>query len=340
MFLELFDFRSFLLFALIFFPIEYLLPIHEGRKLARNGWLTDVLHFFLSGIFIRVGLIAVIVVSVQVGTIAVPAGLRATIGALPVVVQVVVATVIADLGFYLAHRVMHAVPWLWNFHAVHHSSEQLDWLAAYRVHPVDQVLVKGASLVPMFVLGFSDVSIGIAAVIYQWQALISHSNVRVGLGPLKWLIATPEFHHWHHANQTEAHDKNFAGQLPLWDVLFGTAHMPGRMPTKYGVDEAMPHQYLQQLTYPFAMLTKAVSPTPRADEAVGVTMVAETEAEASSHRPPVTPPRLTRVAIRGSFDAGVFDQECCRHVCSLQRRHDRSRRSADRRSSGARGLLY
>lgn len=275
MFLDLFDFRSFLLVALVFFPLEYLLPIHEGRKLARSGWLTDVLHFFFSGIFIRIGLLVVILLSVQLGSMAIPADFRAMIGALPVVVQVVAATVIADLGFYLAHRLMHAVPWLWNFHAVHHSSEQLDWLAAYRVHPVDQILVKGASLVPMFVLGFSDMAIGIAAVIYQWQALIIHSNVRVGLGPLKWLIATPEFHHWHHANQIEAHDKNFAGQLPFWDVLFGTAHMPGRMPQKYGVDEAMPHQYVQQLAYPFAMLTKAGAPTHRTDEAVGATTAAE-----------------------------------------------------------------
>ena len=286
MLLELFDVRSFLLFGLVFFPLEYLLPIHQGRKLGRNGWLTDVLHFFISAIFTRLGLFAVIWLSVQLGTMAVPASLRATIGALPVLVQVVAATVIADLGFYLAHRVMHAVPWLWNFHAIHHSSEELDWLAAYRVHPVDQILVKGASLVPMFAFGFSDLSIGIAGLIYQWQALIIHSNVRVGLGPLKWLIATPEFHHWHHSNQTDAHDKNFAGQLPLWDVLFGTAHLPGRMPTKYGVDDAVPLDYAKQLIYPFARLTQAAYPTDRADQAVVATPT-DTQAGTATGQPPL-----------------------------------------------------
>jgi sterol desaturase/sphingolipid hydroxylase (fatty acid hydroxylase superfamily) len=261
-FIEFFNVKMLVLFVLVFFPLEHLLPIHRGRPALRSGLLTDLMHFLFTGVLIRVGLFAVIVASVQLGSALVPATVRTFSASLPLWLQVVAATVIADLGFYLSHRLLHAVPFLWNFHAVHHSSEQLDWLAAYRVHPVDQVIVKGSSLVPIFALGFSETAIIMAALIYQWQALVIHSNVNVKIGPLKWLIATPQFHHWHHSNHPEAFDKNFAGQIPLWDVVFGTVHQPRtEMPTKYGVDDPVPGDWLNQLLYPFRPSTRAVRTT-------------------------------------------------------------------------------
>ena len=176
MILDWLDFRSFLLFLLVFTPLEHLIPIHEKSRGLRRGWITDVLHFFLSGIFIRLGLAAAVVWAAGLGTAIVPPGWSGAIRSMPIWLQVPLATLIADLGFYLAHRAMHSSQLLWHFHAVHHSSEEMDWLAAYRVHPIDQVFVKGASLVPIFVLGFSSSAIVIAAIIYHWQALFIHSK--------------------------------------------------------------------------------------------------------------------------------------------------------------------
>jgi sterol desaturase/sphingolipid hydroxylase (fatty acid hydroxylase superfamily) len=135
---------------------------------------------------------------------------------------------------------------------VHHSIEEMDWLASYRIHPIDQILTKTASFVPIFLLGFSVEPILIFAVIYQWQVLLIHSNVRIGFGILNWIIASPQFHHWHHANCPEAIDKNFAAQLSIWDLVFGTLHLPrGRVPERYGTDEPVPRSYVAQLIYPF-----------------------------------------------------------------------------------------
>ncbi len=73
-----------------------------------------------------------------------------------------------------------------------------------------------------------------------------------GLGPLRWLLASPQFHHWHHANETHAFDKNFAGQLPFLDALFGTLYIPGKaMPKAYGTGDPVPPLYHEQLLYPF-----------------------------------------------------------------------------------------
>jgi sterol desaturase/sphingolipid hydroxylase (fatty acid hydroxylase superfamily) len=88
--------------------------------------------------------------------------------------------------------------------------------------------------------------------LYYWQSVLIHSNVRLRFGPLRFLLASPEFHHWHHSNDREARDKNFAGQLPFLDALFGSLHMPrGQMPRTYGMDQPMPDRYVPQLLYPF-----------------------------------------------------------------------------------------
>ena len=146
---------------------------------------------------------------------------------------------------------MHAVPWLWRLHAVHHSIEELDWLAGARAHPLDQTFAK-AGLAPIFLLGFSGEAIGAFMLLYAWQSVFLHSNVKLKFGPgLRWLVASPEFHHWHHSKDRESRDKNFAGQLPLLDVIFGTASMPtGRRPTSFGIDEPMHQNYLSQLRAP------------------------------------------------------------------------------------------
>jgi sterol desaturase/sphingolipid hydroxylase (fatty acid hydroxylase superfamily) len=234
--LDLLNLRNLLLVFLVFVPLEHLFPLHEGRSLFRRARLLDLTHYLVSGLLIRFGMVAILIGTISLSAAVVPESWSAAAAGLRLWLQVICVLVIADLGFYAAHRLFHAVPWLWRFHAIHHSIEEMDWLAAHRVHPVDQILTKSASLVPVFALGFSEVAIGISALIYHWQSLLIHANLRVPFGPLRWLVASPEFHHWHHANQREAFDKNFSGQLPLWDMVFGTLHMPrGRMVVPSGV---------------------------------------------------------------------------------------------------------
>jgi sterol desaturase/sphingolipid hydroxylase (fatty acid hydroxylase superfamily) len=151
------------------------------------------------------------------------------------------------------------VPWLWQFHAVHHSIEEMDWLAAGRIHPVDQVVTKGLSMLPLALLGFSAEAILIHSAIFLVQTYLEHANIKLKLGPLTWLIAGPEFHHWHHSKEREAYDKNYAAQLPFLDLLFGTYHMPeGRMPSAYGVDDPVPTNYLTQMAYPFKRIVRMI----------------------------------------------------------------------------------
>src|SRR5262249_20777393 len=158
---------------------------------------------------------------------------------------------VADVTQYWVHRAFHRVPWLWRLHAIHHSSESMDWLAGSRLHLVDIVVTRGLSFVPLYVLGFAPTAVYAYLVFVSFLAVFTRANVRFDLGPLGCLVATPRFHHWHHA----AHpvDKNFAVHLPWIDRLFGTAYLPdGRWPDAYGIDgRPVPEGYWRQLVWPF-----------------------------------------------------------------------------------------
>lgn len=247
------DWRTLLIVALIFIPLERLVARDPHQKLLRKGWVNDLVYLTLNGMVVKLGLMLLVGGFMLGLVVLIPSSVGVAVRSQPLWLQVVEVIVIADAGFYLAHRAFHAVPWLWRFHAIHHSIEELDWLAAARVHPLDQVLTKSASLLPVFALGYSEVAIAVFVGVFQFHAFFIHANTRVNIGPLKWLIASPDFHHWHHANERAAYDKNFAGQLPIFDMIGATLHLPGdqRFPTKYGVDQEIPDLYLNQLAHPF-----------------------------------------------------------------------------------------
>lgn len=247
---SLIDLKAILIVALIFVPLELLVPLHAEQKILRKHWFNDLLYLFLNGILINLGSLAVLGVLLSAIKFGLPLAMTAAVRAQPLWLQVIEVLAVADVGFYLAHRAFHAVPFLWKFHSVHHSIEEMDWLAAHRVHPLDQILTKTASLLPVLALGFSGSAILIFVLIYKWQSVLIHANSRISFGPLNWIFASPHFHHWHHANEPEAFDKNFAGQLVLIDLIGGTLFQPRRKPARYGTDQPVPDLYHQQLIYP------------------------------------------------------------------------------------------
>jgi sterol desaturase/sphingolipid hydroxylase (fatty acid hydroxylase superfamily) len=232
---------GFFLLAAIFIPLERLFALHPEQKIARAGWKTDIVHFFVNHFAVKAGLFLVLMLAVAVLRGMVDGPLQKAIASQPGGVQFLEAVLVADVAGYTAHRLTHRVPWLWRFHAVHHSVEEMDWLASSHLHPVDQIFTKVMTLLPLYLLGFSRASFGVYLALITLQPIFIHSNVRFRFGWLRYLFATPEFHHWHHSAEAEAWDKNFAPQFPLLDYLFGTLHLPrdGRMPDRYGIDTVM-----------------------------------------------------------------------------------------------------
>ena len=237
--------------AVIFIPLERLFALHP-RRVLRRGWRTDVVHYLVNGAALRIGLLVSVVVIGGVLRVFVPAPLRNAVAASPSWVQIAAGLAIAIVGGYAGHRTAHEVPLLWRFHRVHHSIREMDWLAANHLHPLDETLIRSVAVLPLYALGFGRVSLGAFVIVITLQAIFIHANVRMNFGALRWVIGTPQFHHWHHAREPQAYNSNYAGEFPALDALFGTLHLPAnRWPAQYGVDDTEPAGYLRQLAWPF-----------------------------------------------------------------------------------------
>jgi len=242
-----------LILALLFVPMERLFARLKEQGIFRQGWRTDLAHFFASHLLVQVSVFLTMLPARALFTWTLNAELQQTIAALPVVAQFVMILFVSDFSEYWIHRWMHEVPWLWRFHAIHHSIEKMDWLAASRLHLVDIVVVRAVTFIPLFVLGFANGPVFAYLVFVSFHAIFIHANVNFRFGWLDWVIATPRFHHWHHSADLAAVDKNFAVHLPLLDRIFGTLLLPrgDKWPAEYGIPgHPVPESYFQHVLYP------------------------------------------------------------------------------------------
>ena len=246
-----------LVLGLVFMPIEALWPLREQRVL-REGWQTDLKHFFVSHAGVQLLSFGAMIPAQILFAWAVRLEFQQAVAAQPLALQLVEILLVVDLATYWIHRAFHQVPWLWSFHAIHHSSRAMDWLAGSRIHPVDVVVTRAVAFLPVFILGFAPAALYAYLVFVSFHAVFIHANVRWRFPGVRWLVTTPEYHHWHHTSDEEGLDRNFAQFLPLWDLVFGTAHQPGHWPKNYGtVNFQPPEDYLGQLAYPFRRRDKA-----------------------------------------------------------------------------------
>lgn len=248
----------------VFSVVEWRWPSIRGQRRFRRGFGTDVAWFFFDGTlakpFTVVGVITgAILVALVLGVRPDADGLRSLAGRDTLVtrqpewLQAVQLLVLFDLTGYWSHRWFHRRAFLWKFHAVHHSSEELDWLSSVRVHPVNEIGQRLAQAVPLLLLGYDPALVAAYVPLFTVYAIGLHANVTWGFGPLRYVIASPLYHRWHHTSEPEGLDRNFAGLFPWIDILFGTLYLPrDRQPTQFGVlGEPVPDGLHRQLAYPF-----------------------------------------------------------------------------------------
>ncbi len=239
--------------TLIFILIEKLLPHRKEQKILRSEWQGDLNHFFVNHLIIGFVLLATNQFVHHAFGWAVSDTVQGFIIQLPFLLQLFLIILVADLMQYFVHRAYHEVPLLWRFHAVHHSAKEMDWLAGSRQHILEILVTRSLVLTPIFVLGFPSDVISLYVIIVGFQAVFNHANVRVKFGWLKYLLVTPQFHHWHHSSDKAAIDRNYAAHFSFLDYLFGTAVKgQAEWPDKYGVvGDYMPEGMLKQQVFPF-----------------------------------------------------------------------------------------
>jgi sterol desaturase/sphingolipid hydroxylase (fatty acid hydroxylase superfamily) len=242
------------LLLVVFLPLERLFAVHRNRFF-RKALSQDLGYYFISG------LVPPLLLAVPLSLVAVaayrtvPWHVQVAVAAWPLWQRILVGFIVGEMGFYWGHRWMHEIPFLWHFHAIHHSAEHVYFLTSARAHPLDSVFIRLCGMIPVVILGVGSPLTGgvVAALIVivatLWGFFI-HANLRWRLGPLEWLVATPSFHRWHHT-RSELRDRNYASMLPWVDMIFGTYHNPRRQrPPAYGIEGTLPRSLTGQLLYP------------------------------------------------------------------------------------------
>lgn len=239
--------------AIVFIPIELFLPKRLEQSKFHSEWRTDLVYFIISHLLIQVTGVIIQVPAVFAFKGIGLEGFQATIQSIPFIPQLFVALLVSDLFQYSAHYCFHKFPYLWRFHAVHHSTKHLDWLAGSRTHFLDLIVVRAVSFIPIYVFGFSSSVFLTYIVIVSFQAVLAHANTRINFGFLKYVFVTPQFHHWHHSDDPKAYDKNFAIHFPFIDMIFGTYYpMKNTWPEGTGLGNLkFPKGFIKQFVYSF-----------------------------------------------------------------------------------------
>jgi lathosterol oxidase len=254
-----------ILYSIVFVPLERLFARLPNQPVFRRAWRTDLVYFALSALLVQVFTLLTMKPAMIFFSWASNANVQHWIASQTFAVQFLAILFVTDFTQYWIHRAFHVFPVLWRFHAIHHSAEDMDWLAGSRLHLVDVAVTRGLTYVPLYLLGFAEPPLFAYIAFVSIQATFIHANVRFRFGALRWLLATPQFHHWHHGAEREAVDKNFAVHLPVLDLMFGTFYLPDeRWPSSYGLSsaETVPTGYAGQFLHPFAPSRHHPDPKP------------------------------------------------------------------------------
>jgi sterol desaturase/sphingolipid hydroxylase (fatty acid hydroxylase superfamily) len=247
--------------AVVFTGLTWFWACNPGRPWWRKpDLITDICYWLFIPViarFLRIGMLiagaAVLFgITTAAGLIAFYENGHGPLAALPLTAQMVVFLIGEDFILYWTHRLFHGNR-MWKYHAVHHSSEELEWISAARFHPVNLFLGSVLADVVLLIIGISpNVFVVLGPITIAHSAFV-HANLDWTLGPFKYVIASPVFHRWHHTAADRGGEKNFAATFPVFDLLFGTFYMPaGELPDNYGIaDREFPTTFGAQLVHPF-----------------------------------------------------------------------------------------
>jgi sterol desaturase/sphingolipid hydroxylase (fatty acid hydroxylase superfamily) len=248
--------------SLVVWSLELVFPWRKNQAAIREDfWLDGFYMFFNFFLFSLIGYNAVSNVAVEafndfLALFGITNLVAFQIGSWPVWSQFLLLFVVADFMQWNIHRWFHYSPWLWEFHKVHHSVEQMGFAAHLRYHWMETIVYKSIQYIPLSMIGFGLDDFFILHLVTILIGHLNHANVKITYGPLKYVLNNPVMHLWHHAKDVPAgtHGVNYGISLSLWDYLFGTAYIPNQNPNErlgFEDQETFPKTFLQQLTHPW-----------------------------------------------------------------------------------------
>jgi sterol desaturase/sphingolipid hydroxylase (fatty acid hydroxylase superfamily) len=248
--------------SVVVWGLELAFPWRKNQPAIRTDfWLDGFYMFFNFFLFSLIGYNAVSNVAVEafndfLALFGINNLVAFQIASWPVWSQFLLLFVVADFIQWNVHRWLHHSPWLWEFHKVHHSVEEMGFAAHLRYHWMETIVYKSAQYIPLSMIGFGLDDFFILHLVTILIGHLNHANVKITYGPLKYVLNNPVMHLWHHAKNIPAgsHGVNYGISLSLWDYLFGTAYIPNQNANEqlgFEDQEIFPKTFLQQLTHPW-----------------------------------------------------------------------------------------
>ncbi len=237
--------------SLFAFTIELLFPWRKNQpKIREDFWLDAFYMFFNFFLFSLIAYNALSDVFVKMfnDTLAlfgITNLVAIEISHWPVWSKLLTLFILRDFIQWNVHRLLHASPFLWEFHKVHHSVRQMGFAAHLRYHFAETLVYRSLEYIPLAMIGFGLTDFFIVHIFALAIGHLNHSNVYVPLGPLQYIFNSPQMHIWHHAEQLPENRNgvNYGLSLSIWDYLFGTVYMP-----KNGRDEKLGFKHIE--SYP------------------------------------------------------------------------------------------
>ncbi|MEX0810828.1 MAG: sterol desaturase family protein [Chitinophagales bacterium] len=250
--------------SLLIWVLEIIIPWRKGQSIFRKDFWLDgfymFFNFFIFSLILYNGLsnVAVELFNDFLGLFGITNMVAIQVNTLPVWLQLLLLFVIADFIQWNVHRMLHRIPWMWEFHKVHHSVKEMGFAAHLRFHWMETIIYKTAQYIPLSMIGFGIADFFIVHIATVAIGHMNHANIGWDYGPLKYILNNPKMHIWHHSKELpkgHRYGVNYGISLSLWDYLFKTANIPGEgrdITLGFSDDEDFPKKLAGQLIYPFS----------------------------------------------------------------------------------------
>lgn len=249
--------------SLVIYGLEILFPWRKNQPILREHFWLDIFYLFWNYfLFALVAYNALSMVAVEafndfLGLFGITNTVAIKVDHLPGWVQLVIIFIVRDFMQWAIHRMYHHVDWMWEFHKVHHSTREMGFAALLRYHWMENILYRTLEYIPLAMIGFGITDFFIVHIFTLVLGQLGHANLKIPLGPFKYIVNGPQMHLWHHARElpeNHPYGFNYGISLSIWDFLFQTHYWPSddeNLPVGLPDEEKFPEDFIGQTTEPF-----------------------------------------------------------------------------------------
>lgn len=254
--------------SLAVWALEILFPWRKDQPAFRDDFWTDLFYLFFNFfLFSLIGYNALSNVGVQaftdfLGLFGIRNLVAFEIQSWPVWAQLLTLFIVRDFVQWNVHVLLHKIPWMWQFHKVHHSVEEMGFAAHLRYHWMETFIYRIFEYIPLAMIGFGIQDFFLVHLFTLAIGHLNHANINLPLGPLRFLFNSPQMHLWHHVHDlpdNHPNGINYGISLSIWDYLFRTAYQPyddSHIRLGFPEVENFPKTIKEQLVYPWGEKTR------------------------------------------------------------------------------------